>query len=444
MKISDVAGGKNLFNPKCLLNATYDKKTNTITVSNNLEKALDMVFKENTQYTFSAYIKQSNSNTNIRLGIEYTDGTIDSNFLLTQSTSEVYISTTSQSGKTISEVKWYWGAAGTTTFRNLQIEEGTTATSYEPYIPSVKMLADEVSSQNESLEDYGLVNVFDGGLVQGYIKESDGSIISNSQYITSDSVYKCSEGDTVIIKYGEKADWFGVGFYNNGTFVSISQYRTTTKEYKVSVPSGVNQLKFYIGYDTPSHQISSTNHNKIALYINNAIDELKNDLSNLKDGTTSAAKAVADEDGNNIKSTYAKKTETLETVTEDVNVVLNSDLFDSTYSDITCVRIGKLCVLSFTIRVKNTISSTIDKIVLMTIVGTKYLPKKPDVSSPRQTFQGFAVGNYDENGTQSQSRNNTVRIITSSADNYTEIITRDKDRLNWNGYVQGQIMWVTD
>ena len=174
------------------------------------------------------------------------------------------------------------------------------------------------------------------------------------------------------------------------------------------------------------------------------VNQQKNDLSNLKDGTTPVAKAVADEDGNNIKSTYAKKTEAFETVTEDVNVVLNSDLFKSAYSNITCIRIGKLCVLSFTLSLKNTIYSTIDEIVLMTIVGTKYRPKKPGVSIPRQTFQGFAVGNYDENGTQSQSLNNTVRIITSSYDNYTEIITRDKDRINWNGYVQGQIMWVTD
>ena len=178
--------------------------------------------------------------------------------------------------------------------------------------------------------------------------------------------------------------------------------------------------------------------------VNDEIELLKNDLSNLKDGTTPAAKAVADEDGNNIKSTYAKKTETFDTVTEDVNVVLNSDLFDSTHSNITCIRIGKLCVLSFTIHVKNTISSTIDNIVLMSIIGTKYRPKKPGVSIQRQTFQGFAVGNYDENGTQSQSLNNTVRIITSSDSNYTEIITRDKDRINWSGYVQGQIMWVTD
>ena len=43
--------------------------------------------------------------------------------------------------------------------------------------------------------------------------------------------------------------------------------------------------------------------------VNDEIELLKNDLSNLKDGTTPAAKAVADEDGNNIKSTYAKKTE---------------------------------------------------------------------------------------------------------------------------------------
>lgn len=191
--------------------------------------------------------------------------------------------------------------------------------------------------------------------------------------------------------------------------------------------------------------LSSTSVNPVQNKVVKAeFDNIKNDLSDLKDGTTPVAKAVADEDGNNIKSTYAKKTETFETVTEDVNVVLNSDLFDSTYSDITCVRIGKLCVLSFTIYAPKAISSTLDEIVLMTIVGTKYRPKKPDVNSPRQTFQGFAVGNYDENGKQSQSLNNTVRIITSSANNYTEIITRDKDRLNWSGYVQGQIIWVTD
>ena len=38
---------------------------------------------------------------------------------------------------------------------NIQLEEGETATQYKPYIPSVKMLAEEVSAQNESLSVIG-------------------------------------------------------------------------------------------------------------------------------------------------------------------------------------------------------------------------------------------------------------------------------------------------
>ena len=49
--------------------------------------------------------------------------------------------------------------------------------------------------------------------------------------------------------------------------------------------------------------------------VNDEIEQIKNDLSNLKDGSTAVAKAVADEDGNNIKNTYAKKTEAVETTT---------------------------------------------------------------------------------------------------------------------------------
>ncbi len=40
-----------------------------------------------------------------------------------------------------------------------------------------------------------------------------------------------------------------------------------------------------------------------------SVKMLASDLSNIKDGTTPVAKAVADEEGNNIKETYAKKTE---------------------------------------------------------------------------------------------------------------------------------------
>lgn len=292
LKVSEVAGGKNIWSLKSSYTTTKDTWA-----LNRIEMPLKAgTYRLSYNYTTSAEFIFTNTDDSAEDAVH---ANINYPFTLSKDTKYVYL----------------WINTGTVS--DIQIEEGSVATEYEPYIPSVKMLAEEVNQQ-------------------------------------------------------------------------------------------------------------------------------KNDLSNLKDGTTPVAKAVADEDGNNIKSTYAKKTEAFETVTEDVNVVLNSDLFNSNYSNITCIRIGKLCVLSFTLSVKNTISSTIDKIVLMSIAGTKYRPKKPGVSIPRQTFQGFAVGNYDENGTQSQSLNNTVRIITSSYDNYTEIITRDKDRINWNGYVQGQIMWVTD
>lgn len=348
------------------------------------------------------------------------------------------------------------------------VDDALSSTSINPVQNKVvKAELDKVNSNLDGLE-FGEVA---GGknLFKEYVN-MNGYSISNEKYNGYPVIYRKGSWDgakaNTIIKAGKT---YAVTLYAKGTG-QIALYgstsftapaRTITSDWirygwVISVTSDTNELRVENVSDSGETYIAcmqieeGTKATDYEPYIPSVkmlaeeVNQQKNDLSNLKDGTTPAAKAVADEDGNNIKSTYAKKTEAFETVTEDVNVVLNSDLFKSAYSNITCIRIGKLCVLSFTLSLKNTIYSTIDEIVLMTIVGTKYRPKKPGVSIPRQTFQGFAVGNYDENGTQSQSLNNTVRIITSSYDNYTEIITRDKDRINWNGYVQGQIMWVTD
>ena len=54
------------------------------------------------------------------------------------------------------------------------------------------------------------------------------------------------------------------------------------------------------------------------------VAKINSDVSDLKDGTTPVAKAVADEDGNNIKSTYAKKTEAFvnySSIAVDLNVL---------------------------------------------------------------------------------------------------------------------------
>ena len=230
LQYSEVAGGKNLFNPKCLLNATYDEKTYTITVSNNSNKALDMVFKKNTQYTFSAYIKQSSSSTNNRLTVTYTDGTSNAVFLYTQSTSEVYLSETSQSGKTIAEVKWNHGNTGTATFRNFQIEESTTSTPYEPYIPSVKMLADENVQQSTEMLDTKML---------GWTVPSECPI---QNYVDSDGVFNQRVG---------RVDLGSIEWEHGGQNARTSWVPKTWKgNYKIPTITGIKANIYCVKYTT--------------------------------------------------------------------------------------------------------------------------------------------------------------------------------------------------
>lgn len=125
--------GKNLFNPENILVGTYSKDTGTWKIPNATRKALNMVFEENTQYTFSAFLNQSTSNSNIRLSVKYTDETENNSFLYTDSTSEVYKTDTTEAGKTVKEIWVDWGDSGYAEFRKLQIEKGVKATAYSPY-----------------------------------------------------------------------------------------------------------------------------------------------------------------------------------------------------------------------------------------------------------------------------------------------------------------------
>ena len=270
------AGGKNLFNPKCLLNATYNEKTNTINVSNNTNKALDMVFKENTQYTFSAYIKQSSSSTNNRLMVEYTDGTTDTTFLYTQSTSEVYLSATSKSGKTISEVKWYYSSSGTATFRNFQIEEGTVATEYEPYIPSVKMLADEVSAQNESLSD--LENAINGLNDDNYWEQGTWNILG--QKVDTPTIIRTKEKLILPIDYSvslvNSNYVYEVDYYENGAYKNNTGWISGS----IVIPNGQEFVLLIRKVD--NSDLVPTERNAISVLpksIGTINDKLKNDLA---------------------------------------------------------------------------------------------------------------------------------------------------------------------
>jgi hypothetical protein len=134
-----VEHGKNLFD--------VSKATNVTKISNNeirmgahVSPIYDYHFKEKTQYTFSAYVKNAldeNSSTlgNLRIKIKYTDGTsVDA--LTNNTTTYKYLTFVSDVNKTISNIIGYFGGGGYLYIKDFQIEEGE-ATPYEPYTEKV-------------------------------------------------------------------------------------------------------------------------------------------------------------------------------------------------------------------------------------------------------------------------------------------------------------------
>ena len=131
------ASGKNLFDEKNILNAsgwTYSNGYYTGT-ANSLRSYFNNTtmysFKTNTRYTFSwkGYLGTA---TNLRVRITYTDSSTQESAYIT-STTLTSSSITSQTNKTISSITINYSDGGTIFLKELQLEENTTATSYEPY-----------------------------------------------------------------------------------------------------------------------------------------------------------------------------------------------------------------------------------------------------------------------------------------------------------------------
>ena len=287
-----------------------------------------------------------------------------------------------------------FGSEYGTTFKNdIAIIKGN-ATEYVPYIMSNKQLG----ALNESLDDYGLNNLYDGLTRNGYYSGA-GAFTSNNGAIANVNPYKCNAGDIITIKTDITRTDSRIVFLNSsGGAVSYVDNDFD----KVSVPANATSFVF---------NFSPTNFNHIGIYINNAIDELKNDLSNLKDGTTPAAKAVADEDGNNIKSTYAKKTEipsTPSSLYETVNVDIITDLFakSDTQYYVNCERVGNICTLSFWLKA----TASVDYKNRHELFDIDKIPKN-------NLTIGFCVVNF----------NHSVSNTANSAYNYINSISVEKD-----------------
>lgn len=146
----EVAGGKNLFfyndnvefeeNSNKYQSFTFDSKTDNsvrcyVPNSGSYTGAKLNIYglKPSTKYSASCSVTENTSKFNPRIYCTESDsnGTLVVNLSL-------------NNGATLSESGYY------VTFSNIQIEEGTTATSYEPYFPSNKMLMEEKADKTET------------------------------------------------------------------------------------------------------------------------------------------------------------------------------------------------------------------------------------------------------------------------------------------------------
>ena len=324
LKVSDVAGGKNLLNKnKFVPNITIAKDGSII--KDDVYNLIYVPIKANIDYVFSR-LTESSGSAGVVWGISNLfpseGGTSSYNPLYSKSNKFNVKSNTD--GYFLIRDRFDMHEDGTGS--NWQLEEGTQATDYEPYIPSVAMLAEKNAQQstemldlkmlgwsvpkecpiqnevngNQFVQKVGRVDL--GGLGWQYDETATRFISSVVQDIKPPSSNQ-QLAKAFLRDYTTTAVNFIIE--NEGKFVGVS----TKLLISVKNSSYTNTTAFkqamqgqYLYYELATPIAKTIDGNE-------AISQLNSDLSNVKDGTTPVAKAVADEEGNNIKSTYATKAE---------------------------------------------------------------------------------------------------------------------------------------
>ena len=167
---------------------------------------------------------------------------------------------------------WLQGGENTEQLKNMKymvVKLQTPPTVYKPYIPSVKILADEVSAQNDSLENYGFDNKCTE-LGQGYgnFANNDNTFVWTEQegyFVGTKSPIDCNSGDRIKVKFDIIPDNIVVQ-WNDGTHSRIDG----KKELVATAPSGVTKFCAYCS----KSDITPQSVGYIGIYVNNGIDIL--------------------------------------------------------------------------------------------------------------------------------------------------------------------------
>lgn len=137
-KVNVTRTGKNLFSPQ---KAVIDSDVSTTYISDGWlyfrtsNNGLKYILQTNQQITISGIFKSESASANvIRIRARYTDNTtMDIFSYTTTDTDEHYLSGTTTSGKTVAYIYSTFTNSVVTLCKDVQLEIGSTATTYEPY-----------------------------------------------------------------------------------------------------------------------------------------------------------------------------------------------------------------------------------------------------------------------------------------------------------------------
>lgn len=159
------------------------------------------------------------------------------------------------------------------------VEGESVPTTYIPYAPPNT----EISALNESLADYGMNNVFDGVLKKGFYTDN-GEYYATSGYTDMcTNFYSCNSNNIINIKYSKDLSrstgaehTIIVCFYNSSkSFISVVGSGMTGNTFKLNAPSNANYFTISFGNKTAN----LSENDKVTIYVNNAIDTLKSELT---------------------------------------------------------------------------------------------------------------------------------------------------------------------
>lgn len=211
--------GENLFDINNRLQGTINNDGD-LEFTTNTNKFYEYDFKENTQYTLSAFVRNTNTTGNVRLRIWYTDKTNSGEVLLNRTTEYKYLTFTSLANKTIDYISVTYGSSGNMYIKNgeLSIVEGTTATPYKPYQEqklTFPLSEGQKLYEGSYLADDGIHNVrgqrvFDGSDDESWQIEGTNNFYSNIviQNSKSLSLVLCNYQKSIKKRLGESENCF--------------------------------------------------------------------------------------------------------------------------------------------------------------------------------------------------------------------------------------------